>query len=287
MVPSVVGRCVVLKVAKVAERVKNVVSRSRSTSPPDSTDVLTDSVDSSSGNDLASSTDSCGTNANFNSFNFSSKTFSLNYLGMISVEARSLSPGELDKLVVMMKERTVERQRGSSPSQARKTAPVSKSPNLRNKRKKAQGDIGPKISVVSEEGPRPSRSHSFNAKEPNSSPVMEEKRKKLSLDAGQPLKGKTLLDQENGLNPSDSPDGNIVVTPARDESGAVEEMTGLKSGAELKVLSVDLPKRDVTLTLTKDCLVLQDVVDDKVIRKRNMTEIACCTQVSVGSVCEC
>ena len=155
--------------------------------------MLSESLGSSSGNDLSSSTDSCKQSGNFsNSEDSASKTFPLNYLGMISSETRSLSPAELDKLVMMMKERTVERQRsksaGNSPTAAMKTAPVSKSPNLRTKREKAKGDIGPKISVVSltnEVSPRPSRSQSFNEKS-NGSPVME-KKKKHSLDAGQPL----------------------------------------------------------------------------------------------------
>lgn len=285
----------VLKVTKVEESVQNILSRSRSISPPDSTDLLSESLGSSSGNDLSSSTDSCKQIGNFsNSENSANKAFSLNYLGMISSETRSLSPAELDKLVVMMKERTVERQQsksaGNSPTAAMKTAPVSKSPNLRTKRKKAKGDIGPKISVVSptnEVGPRPSRSRSFNEKKSNGSPVME-KKKKHSLDAGQPLKGFTLLEPDNDLTSSDSPDGNIMVTAnydavekQRDVKSVAEDLTALKSGAELQVLSVDLPKRDVTLTLTKDSVILQDVADDKIIRKRNMTEIACCTQVSV------
>jgi len=273
-----------LKVTKVEESVQNVLNRSRSTSPPDSTDLLSESLGSSSGNDLSSSSDSFKQSVSL-SDNSACKTFSLHYLGMISLETRSLSPAELDKLVVMMKERTVERQRSkpidNSPTQTKKTAPVSKSPNLRTKRKKAHGDIGPKISVVSptdEVGLRPSRSRSFNEKT-NWSPVME-KKKKHSLDAGQPSNELTLLAPENFLTSSDSPDGNILVTPARDDNDAVEELTGLKSGAELQVLSVDLPKRDITLTLSKDSVTLQDVVDDKVIRKRNITEIACCTQVS-------
>ena len=201
-------------------------------------------------------------------------TFSLSYLGMISTGSKSLSPGELDKLLNTMKKRMVKTQKeesltGDRPSASKEIAPVTRSPNLRVK-KKTRNDIGPTISVVSvDEGPRKNRAGSFNEqrKEPK-------RHKKHSFDgtlsAEQPLVGQ----QQNGqhLEVTDGADYSSVPVDYDTVDLPVNKSDTLSMG-------VELPKRSAILILTSKTITLQDANDNRIIRKKKVTEIASCTQV--------
>ena len=201
------------------------------------------------------------------------KTFTLSYLGMISTESKSLSPIDLDKLVNAMKQHSVEKQReetlaNDNPSGSKQNIPVTRSPNMRVK-KKAKGDIGPTITVVSgNETPR-NRASSFNEQKKES--PLSKRKKKHSFDS-------TLsADQQEQSKP------NGQYLQISDESYSSAPVDGdavgkMKGGAEV---NVELPKRDIMLIITSTTISLQDANDNKTIRKKKVTEIASCTQVGV------
>jgi len=254
--------------------------------------LLTDSHISSSFNDLTSSIDSLKNSghlaiADINSEVLSTSTtilmtFTLSYLGMISTETKSLSPVDLDNLISMMKKHNMARHKGepvnsSSPSMGRKTAPITKSPRVK---KKMQGDIGPNIAVLPlDESPR-QRSSSFNERKklPTS-----EKAKKHSFDGTLSTDRSLLNQQQQNSQHSEIIDGgnqSIITPDITIDYDTVEDLTSLKSTAEFASLSVELPKRNVVLILSSESIILKDANDNKIIRKKKITEIASCTQVS-------
>ena len=230
---------------------------------------------SSSSNDLTSSVDSLKSNGppamDINAEALLTKnplmTFSLSYLGMISAGSKSLSPGELDKLLDTMKGHTVKTQKEEvlthdKPSASKEIAPIARSPNLRVK-KKIKGDIGPTISVV-DDGLRKNRAGSFNEQK------MEPKRHKKhsfdgTLSAEQALVGK----EQNGqhLEATDGVNYDTV------------DLSFHKRAVDTSSMGVELPKRDAILIFTNKIITLQDANDNKIIRKKKVTEIASCTQV--------
>ena len=200
-------------------------------------------------------------------------TFSLSYLGMISTESKSLSPGDLDKLLDKMKERTVETQKqellttSDRVSVNLEVAPGTKPPKLKGK-KKIKGDIGPTISILSvEEGPRKNRSGSFNEQRKE---AKTKKHKKHSFDGTLSTEQSLVIEQskQNGQH-----------------SGVVDQPTPpVNNDADKNVVdssssSVELPTRTIILKLTSEIITLQDPSDNKIIRKKKVTEIASCTQV--------
>lgn len=244
-------------------------------SPAEGGRELTNSYNScaSDSSDLSSSVDSLKSSGaravDINSDALSTKTvlmmFSLSYLGMISTDSKSLSPADLDRLINVMKKHTSEKQREET-SDGQKTAPVSKSPNLRVTTKVKQ-DIGPTISVVSvDESPRKSRANSFEAQKeslPSSS-----RSKKHSFDG---TVAAIQHHEENGQH------SEMVKSHSAD---TVDGMISLKSRTRHTASSADLPQRDVSLILNSKTITLKDSNDNKIIRKKKVTEIASCTQVS-------
>ena len=67
-----------------------------------------------------------------------------------------------------------------------------------------------------------------------------------------------------------SPD--IVIT-----HDTIEDLPALMSNI---ALNAELPKKNVTLTLSTETITIQDVNDNKIIRKKNLIGVASCTQVS-------
>ena len=195
-------------------------------------------------------------------------TFSLIYLGMISTGSKSLSPGELDKLLDTVKERTVTQKEevliSDKPSASKEIAQITKSPNLRVK-KKIKHDIGPTISVVSvDDGPRKNRSGSFNEQR-----VESKRHKKHSFDGTLSAEQTVVSREQNGqhLEATDGVDYDTVDFSLR------------KRAVDTSSMGAELPKRDVILILTSKIVTLQDASDNKIIRKKRVTEIASCTQV--------
>lgn len=256
--------------------------------------MLIDSLtSSSSANDLASSTDSLKSSGHLAIADISSEalstntilmTFSLSYLGMISTETKSLSPVDLDKLISTMKKRNVERQKGepvssSSPLLGRKTTPVTRSSNLRM----IQGDIGPNVAVLPLDENARRRSGSFN--EQKKKLPTSGKAKKHSFDGTLSTERPWLNQQQENQNGQhlEIIDGGVhsVIPPdITVEYDTVEDLTSLKSAVEFTALSVELPKRNIVLTLSSETITLQDANDNKIIRNKKITEIASCTQVS-------
>ena len=254
--------------------VVNGNQRLRSVSPSEAIGYNSDS----SGNDLTSSVDSLKSNwadvGDINSEALSAQnalTFSLNYLGMISTVSKSLSPGELDKLLDKMKERTVERHKeelltaSDRVSVNIEVAPVTKSPKQKGK-KKMKGDIGPTISIVSvEEGARKNRAGSFNEQRKE---TKTKKHKKHSLD-GTLSAGQSLLIGEEQSKQNGQHSGVVDLPTVSVDNDVVDSLSS----------SVELPSRNVILKLTSEAITLQDLSDNKIIRKKKVAEIASCTQV--------
>lgn len=211
-------------------------------------------------------------------------TFSLSYFGMISTETKSLSPADLDKLIDMMQRRNAERQReetltSDNPSVSKNIAPVTRSPNLRAK-KKMKSDIGPTISIVAvDETPRKNRASSFN--EQKKEPLPSKRNKVHSFDGSLSLEQSGQRQEQSKQNGQHSEIVENVNHPADDST--VEDVTAVKARTELAA-SKELPKRSVVLILTSGTIALQDANDNKTIRKKKVTEIASCTQVGVPCI---
>lgn len=208
-------------------------------------------------------------------------TFTVSYLGMVSSEAKSLSSRDLDKLVRMMKKRTVEKQKddtsiSNSPSVSRKDA----TSKLKVKME-VTGDIGPNISLVAtDESPRKKRASSFN--ELKNESILSKKTKKYSFDDTTNQRSLVNRQQEeskllNGQHSEVINSGSQLSVPAATDD--VEDHDGLKSTAAATELAIELPKRKVMLKLTSESITLQHLDDNKIIRKKKVTEIASCTQV--------
>ena len=202
-------------------------------------------------------------------------TFNLSYLGMISTESKSLSPVDLDKLINTMKRHNAERQREETPvadnaSGSKQNSPVTRSPKLRVK-KKVKGDIGPTtISVVSVDDTPRNRASSFNEQKKES--PLSKRKKKHSFDS-------TLSTGGPGQQQEDSkPNGqHLEITDSTNPSVDRDTVVKVKGRAEH---SDGLPARDIILIITGTTISLQDTNDNKTIRKKKVTEIASCTQVS-------
>lgn len=203
---------------------------------------------------------------------------------MILTESKSLSPVDLDTLITTMKRHTVEKQKqetlnSESTSVGKRSVPAVKSHNVR-KKTKISSDIGPSIAVLAE-GTRQHRASSFNSEDKKSKKI-----KKLSFDGSLSPEKSSADGQQDQGNQNDQHLGTTTDAHSRISPDimitydTVEDLPVLTNNTEFVALNAELPKKNVTLTLSTETITIQDVSDNKIIRRKKLTEIASCTQVS-------